>query len=66
MPKIKTNKATSKRLTITKKGKIQHRKCGQNHFNAQESGKIVRNKRRDVSVKNKNNIKTIKGLMPYN
>jgi len=65
MPKIKTNKATSSRVSITKKGKIKHRKCGQNHFNARESGNITREKRRDSSIVNKKNTKTIKQLMPY-
>jgi len=65
MPKIKTNKATSKRIAITKKGKIKHRKCGQNHFNARESGNIIRNKRKDSTIVNKKNTKTIKQLMPY-
>ena len=65
MPKIKTNKAISKRVAITKKGKIKHRKCGQNHFNARESGNTTRNKRTDSTITNQKNIKTIKQLMPY-
>ena len=65
MPKIKTHKATVKRFTITKTNKIKRRKAGQGHFNARESGNIVREKRRDVDA-HKSNIKTIKTLMPYN
>lgn len=34
---IKTNKSYSKRLKVTKNGKIIARKPGQNHFNAKES-----------------------------
>jgi ribosomal protein L35 len=34
---IKTNKSYSKRLKVTKSGKILSRKAGQNHFNAKES-----------------------------
>jgi len=64
MPKIKTHKATAKRVVITKK-KIKKRKAGQGHFNARQSGKTKRNKRRDVDV-NKAYQKTIKQLMPYN
>lgn len=64
MPKIKTHKATVKRFTITKTNKIKRRKAGQGHFNARESGNIVRKKRRDVDA-HKSNIKTIKTLMPY-
>ena len=50
MPKIKTHKATAKRFTMTGSGKVLRRKAGQDHFNARESGKIKRNKRRDISA----------------
>ena len=33
---MKTNKSYTKRLKITKRGKILARKAGQNHFNAKE------------------------------
>ncbi|MFA6094943.1 MAG: bL35 family ribosomal protein [Candidatus Paceibacterota bacterium] len=33
---MKTNKSYSKRLKVTKNGKILARKGGQNHFNAKE------------------------------
>lgn len=64
MPKIKTHKATSKRFTITKNKKVKQRKAGQGHFNARESGKVKRNKRRDIDT-DKSITKTIKSLMPY-
>ncbi|MCH7758952.1 50S ribosomal protein L35 [Patescibacteria group bacterium] len=41
----KTRKTIVKRLIVTKTGKIFHRTCGQNHFNARESRKITKNKR---------------------
>jgi len=65
MPKIKTHKATAKRFTITKTGKIKQRKAGQDHFNARESGNTKRKKRRDIDT-DKSLKKTIKTLMPYN
>ena len=65
MPKIKTHKATSKRFKITKTKKVKQRKAGQDHFNARESGKTKRNKRRDINT-DKSLDKTIKSLMPYN
>jgi len=65
MTKIKTHKATAKRFTITKTKKIKQRKAGQDHFNARESGKTKRNKRRDINTDKSLN-KTIKSLMPYN
>ena len=61
MPKIKTHKATAKRFTVTKKGKIKQRKAGQDHFNARESGNTKRKKRRDIDT-HKSLIKTIKTL----
>ena len=35
---MKTNKSYSKRLKVTKNGKVLGRKTGQNHFNAKASG----------------------------
>ncbi len=64
MPKIKTHKATAKRFTITKTKKIKVRKAGQDHFNARETGKTKRNKRRDIDF-DKTMEKTVKKLMPY-
>ena len=42
---MKTNKSYSKRMKLTKKGKVKVRKKGQNHFNAKESGNKTRAKR---------------------
>ena len=50
MAKLKTHKATAKRYTVTKNGKIMRRKAGQNHFNARENGKVGRNKKQDLVV----------------
>jgi ribosomal protein L35 len=65
MTKLKTHKATAKRITITKTKKIKQRKAGQDHFNARESGNIARRKRRDINT-SKSYKKTIERLMPYN
>jgi len=65
MPKLKTTKAVSKRIKITKKGKVIVRKGGQDHFNTRESGKTMRNKRRDIKLANANK-KNIKTFIPYN
>jgi ribosomal protein L35 len=35
---MKTNKSYTKRLKVTRTGKVLGRKMGQNHFNAKESG----------------------------
>lgn len=34
---MKTNKSFTKRLKVTRRGKIIARKAGQNHFNAKDS-----------------------------
>ncbi|MBL7058554.1 50S ribosomal protein L35 [Patescibacteria group bacterium] len=64
MPKIKTHKATSKRITITKTGKLKQRKGGQDHFNSRETGNTKRKKRRDITI-SKSYAKVFKSLMPY-
>lgn len=46
---MKTNKSYTKRLRLTRKGKIVARVPGQNHFNAKDSGSSRQNKRRDTS-----------------
>ncbi|MDO8626608.1 MAG: 50S ribosomal protein L35 [Candidatus Magasanikbacteria bacterium] len=48
--KQKTNQAIAKRFKVTRTGKILKRVSGQAHFNSRESGKVGRNKRRDVTA----------------
>jgi ribosomal protein L35 len=43
---MKTNKSYTKRLRVTKNGKILARTPGHNHFNAKESGKGRMRRRR--------------------
>lgn len=50
MPKIRTNKATSKRVRMTGGKKLKQKKAGQDHFNARETGNTGRNKRRDIDT----------------
>ena len=47
---MKTNKSYTKRLRVTRNGKIVSRKTGQNHFNAKESRKTKTAKRRATSL----------------
>ncbi len=42
---MKTNKSHTKRIKVTKNGKLKVRKKGQNHFNAKASGNTKRAKR---------------------
>lgn len=50
---MKTNKSYTKRLRLTKKGKILSRAPGQNHFNAKRSGSASLRKRRVGSIEMK-------------
>lgn len=47
---MKTNKSFTKRLRVTKKGKIISRVPGHNHFNAKESGTGRQRRRRQAST----------------
>jgi ribosomal protein L35 len=47
---MKTNKSFTKRLKITRTGKIIARKPGQNHFNAKESRHKQLSQRRSQSL----------------
>lgn len=60
---MKTNKSFSKRLKLTKNGKILKRKGGQNHFNAKESRGSQLNKKRTESFNIKR--KALSHFLPY-
>lgn len=47
---MKTNKSYTKRLRVTRTGKIVARKAGQDHFNAKERGRTKGAKKRAVSM----------------
>lgn len=47
---MKTNKSYSKRIRVTRNGKLIARAKGQNHFNAKQSGNKRRAKRATVSL----------------
>lgn len=63
MPKAKTHKALSKRLKVTKNGKMIMRTGGQGHFNSRESSRITTNKRRDSQM-SESMRRNIKALLP--
>lgn len=44
---MKTHNAMAKRFKVTKSGKVLRRAAGQDHFNARDTGKNTRRKRRD-------------------
>lgn len=47
---MKTNKSYTKRLRVTRKGKIVARVPGQDHFNAKESRRRQMQRRRNVAL----------------
>lgn len=47
---MKTNKSYTKRIRVTRRGKLIARKPGQNHFNAKQRGGERLAKRRAVSI----------------
>jgi ribosomal protein L35 len=52
---MKTNKSYTKRLRVTKNGKIVARNPGQNHFNAKESrrGQLAKKRSTSFTMSNK-------------
>lgn len=53
----KTNKSFTKRLKVSKNGKIKARKTGQGHFNAKESRRSQQAKKRSVDFPVSNKVK---------
>jgi len=47
---MKSNKSYTKRIRVTRTGKLMARKPGQDHFNAKQSGSQRSAKRRSVSL----------------
>lgn len=64
MPKVKTNKAASKKFKITKNKKVLRRKTGQNHYNSKETGAEGRRKKGDVRLFKADEQNVLKAL-PY-
>lgn len=54
---MKTNKSYTKRIRVTKKGKLVVRKPGQDHFNAKESSRTKNQKNRAQSLVVSNDIR---------
>ncbi len=64
MSKQKTVKAVAKRFKITKNDKVMKKKAGAGHFNARESGKVTRTKRRATQMST-TMTKNIKSFIPH-
>ncbi len=63
MKGMKTNKSYSKRLKISKNGKIKARKAGFNHFNAKQSRSTQLGGRKGMNFVIKNKPKS--HLLPF-
>ena len=64
MPKMKTNKAASKRFRVSGKGRVRRPKAGGNHGMQEKSRKRIRRLRNNDMV-DKTLEKKIKNLLPY-
>jgi len=53
---MKTNKSFSKRIKVTKNGKLITRRPGQNHFNAKETrrAQMAKSRTSSLTMNNKN------------
>jgi len=48
---MKTNKSYTKRIRVTKRGKLIARRAGQDHFNAKESSRVKGRKARTTTFR---------------
>jgi len=64
MPKMKTNKAASKRFRVTGSGRVKRSKAGGNHGMQEKSRKRLRRLRKNDMV-DKTMQKHVKRLLPY-
>ena len=55
---MKTNKSYTKRLRLTKKGKILSRAPGQNHFNSRDSGSSHMRRKRVGHIEMNNDLRS--------
>lgn len=64
MPKLKTNRAASKRFTMTGTGKMKRMKAGKQHILTKKSRKNKRDLRKATMV-DKSNVLNVKKMLPY-
>lgn len=62
--KMKTNRATAKRFSLTANGKVKRKKAGMRHFMRRKSTTAKRNLR-NRGYLSKADEKLVKALMPY-
>ena len=65
MPKLKTNKAASKRYSLTASGKVKRTSANRRHLLANKTKRQKLSSRRPTKVADKSCEATIKKLLPY-
>ena len=65
MPKLKTNKAASKRYSLTATGKVKRTSANRRHLLANKTKGQKLSSRRPTKVADKSCEQTIKKLLPY-
>lgn len=65
MPKLKTNKAASKRYSLTATGKVKRTSANRRHLLANKTKRQKLSSRRPTKVADKSCENTIKKLLPY-
>ena len=63
MPKIKTKKTLTKRIKITKNGKLVRKQIGTGHLKVKWDASKRHRKAKRLTIQNKGNIKKLKGLL---
>lgn len=64
MPKMKTSRATAKRMKVTGTGKLKRNKAYKRHILSKKSAKRKRNLRKSSFV-DSTNAKNMKRILPY-
>ena len=65
MPKQKTHRGAAKRFSLTKTGKVKHKKMNANHILNKKTTKRIRHLRKGCQLQNSEEAKTMKKLIPY-
>ena len=65
MPKQKTHRGAAKRISLTKTGKVKHKKMNVNHILNKKTTKRIRHLRAGGTLQNKAEAATIRSLIPY-
>lgn len=65
MPKQKSHRGAAKRFSITKTGKVRHKKMNANHILNKKTTKRIRHLRQEAELGNKTQANTIRNMIPY-